>query len=250
MSEQYWEHSDDEALVSGALEAAYSSDRSVFSQRRGEQIVRAAAVEQANRTPFMGSRVAACVAASFVLMAGTAGAAGAALPGQPLYELKQMVERAMIAVTTDDVEAARLELRFAERRLEEASAVIAEEDTLTQRFNEHINAANALGGDAVAGEVERLRNTQQYSEQSVAAQPPAEQVAPLAPEPPAAIASPSATPTPIASPAPQSSETASPTPSEPAVGGPAAAESEEPQLPLDEVLTPAPTSQNDSRLRD
>jgi uncharacterized protein DUF5667 len=244
VSERYWQHSDDEALVSGALQAAYPPTRSVFSQRRGEQIVRAAAVEQANRTPLIGSRVAACVAASFVLLAGTAGAASAALPGQPLYQLKQIVERAMVAVTTDDVEAARLELRFAERRLEEASAVTEDEDTLTQRFNEHINAATVLAGDEVAGEVQHLRDTHEYSEPEVAVAPPrtppAAEVAP-----PLEVASPSPSPSPSASPSPVPSETASS--SEPAVAGPAPSESEPPRAPLGELAPPAMASESEAR---
>jgi hypothetical protein len=161
---------DDETLVRAALQAAYPEDRPVFSQRRGEQILRAAAVEEqerGERHPFLGGRVAACLAAAFTLFAGTAGAASAALPGQPLDPIKRVVERAMVVVTTDDGDAARVELALAERRLEEAEAVIvasegqaeadATADSLERQANEHLRAASALGGDEVKDKVDDLR---------------------------------------------------------------------------------------------
>jgi hypothetical protein len=142
---------------------AYPPTRPEFSQRRGEQIIRAAALEElAKRQPSAGGRVAVSLAAAFALLAGTASAAGAALPGHPLYPLKQVIERAMVAVASDDGDAARLELRCAERRLDEASVVGTDElvaTSLAEKFNEHIDAATALGGADVSHEVEHLRRT-------------------------------------------------------------------------------------------
>lgn len=164
MDERQTRWDDDERLVTETLRRAFPHERPVFSRRRGEQIIRAAAIEHAGRRhPRRGSRVAACLAATVTLMVGTTGVAGAALPGQPLYRLKHLVERAMIAVTTDDVDAARLELRFAERRLREADVVDdtvdpGVTDSLAERFNEHVNAATSLAGDSVADEVDRLRD--------------------------------------------------------------------------------------------
>lgn len=163
MGEQHYDHSDDERLVREALLAAHPPTRSQFSQRRGEQIIRAAALEEhTDRRSSTGGRVAASVAAVLTLLAGSASAAGAALPGHPLYPLKRMMERAMIAVASDDGSAARLELRFAERRLVEASVVGTEEPeatALVEKFHEHIRAAAALGGEEVSGQITQLQRS-------------------------------------------------------------------------------------------
>lgn len=93
----------------------------------GLQIIRAAAVEALVQPP---SAPPSCrqprrrmSRGDVTLLAGTAGAAGAALPGQPLYPIKRVVDRAMVAIAGDGAEAARLDLRFAERRLDESAAV-------------------------------------------------------------------------------------------------------------------------------
>jgi hypothetical protein len=160
VDERHIEHSDDERLVRASLLAAYPPTRSTFSQRRGEQIIRAAALEElTRRRPSAGGRVAVSVAAAFTLLAGTASAASAALPGHPLYPLKRAIERAMVAMS-DDGAAARLELRFAERRLDEASVVgtgSTVASSLADRFNEHIDAATDLAGPDVSDEIEHLR---------------------------------------------------------------------------------------------
>lgn len=219
---------DDESLVRAALQAAYPSERPVFSQRRGAQIIRAAAVEAleqpVRRRPFVGSRVAACLAATFTLLAGTAGVAGAALPGQPLYPIKRVVERAMVAIAGDDTEAARLELRFAERRLAEAEAVADEADgdlstSISDRFDAHVNAATSLAGDEVADEVEQLERSRQRTSDSTAqtelgaeAAPPAT-VEPEVPELSAdPVPVPGETPSPSTSPSPSPVEAADPAP--------------------------------------
>ena len=231
MDEQHFDESADERLVRATLLAAFPPHRPVFSQRRGEQIIRAAAVEQLNRRPVVGSRIAASMAAAFTLLAGTAGAAGAALPGQPLYPIKRIVERAMVAVTSDDGEAARLELRFAERRLREAAAVTEEPvaSALADKFNEHVNAASALGGGDVSDEIDSLQQAQEQRQvdaavdQQSAPVPPVDQSAPAvsrvpqSPTPATPTASPSplpsATPTPSATPLPSPSPTESVAPS-------------------------------------
>jgi hypothetical protein len=216
---------DDESLVRAALQAAYPSERPIFSQRRGAQIIRAAAVEAAEqpdrRRPLVGSRVAACLAATFMLLTGTAGVAGAALPGQPLYPVKRVVERAMVAIAGDE-EAARLELRFAERRLAEAEAVAGEAGdemttAISDRFDAHLNAATALAGDDVAGTVERLeRSKRRTSESGQDGATPLTGTQPAEPQVPALSANPvpvpSATPSPSTSPSPSPIEAADPTP--------------------------------------
>lgn len=234
MDVQHLEY-DDESLVRAALQAAYPTERPIFSQRRGAQIIRAAAVRAHEggdrRHPFVGGRFAASVAAAFTLLAGTAGAASAALPGQPLYPIKRVVERAMVAFAADDVQAARLELRFAERRLHEATTIPDDTDqavssSLSDRFHEHLNAASSLAGDQLAGEVEQLEQSQDEQQPSDAdAATPVEDVpADLQPQqepeivPPEVLASPSPMPSDAASPQPDPaatpapSDTAAPTP--------------------------------------
>ena len=222
---------DDESLVRAALQAAYPSERPVFSQRRGAQIIRAAAVETlehpVRRRPFVGSRVAACLAATFTLLAGTAGVAGAALPGQPLYPIKRAVERAMVAIAGDETEAARLELRFAERRLAEAEAVSDDADgdlstSVADRFDAHLNAATSLAGTEVADEVQRLEQSRQRTSDgsTTRTEPGAEAAPPTTVEP--EVPELSADPVPIPSETPSPSTSASPSPVEAADPAPMA----------------------------
>jgi hypothetical protein len=215
VGEQHDDLSDDERLVREALLAAYPTTRSQFSQRRGEQIIRGAALEEhTDRRSSTVGRVAASVTAVFTLLAGSASAAGAAMPGHPLYPLKRMMERAMIAVTSDDDSAARLELRFAERRLVEASVVGTEEPeatSLVEKFHEHIRAAAALGGEEVAGQITQLQRSRNVgrSDTMVKGTGPA----PSDPLPsPAGGGAPAAHPT--SSPSPMPTPSPSPTPSE------------------------------------
>lgn len=215
---------DDESLVRAALQEAYPSERPVFSQRRGAQIIRAAAVRALDggdrRHPFVGGRVAATIAAAFTLFAGTAGAASAALPGEPLYPVKQAVERAMVAMTGSDVQAARLELRFAERRLDEAAAIPDDADgnvsaSLSNRFNEHLNAAASLAGDQIANEVEQLEQSRDDATTGTAnASAPVDQ-APVNLEPQEQPDGQVVPPTPLASASPEPSPTPSPEPTGP-----------------------------------
>jgi hypothetical protein len=220
---------DDESLVRAALQAAYPSERPVFSQRRGAQIIHAAAAEAiaqpVRHRPFVGSRIAACLTATFTLLAGTAGVAGAALPGQPLYPIKRVVERAMVAIAGDDADAARLELRFAERRLAEAEAVAGEADdglstSISDRFDAHLSAATSLGGDEVADEVKQLersrrRTTDGTGDQTTPAVAPPAAVEPEVPEL-------SADPVPVSTETPSPSTSPSPLPIDPADPAPMA----------------------------
>lgn len=230
MDVQHLEY-DDESVVRAALQAAYPTERPVFSQRRGAQIIRAAAVHAReggdSRRPFVGGRIAASVAAAFTLFAGAAGAANAALPGERLYPIKQVVERAMIAITNDDVQAARLELRFAERRLHEATSIPGDADgqlssALSDRFNEHLNAASSLAGDEIAGEVEQLEQSQdeQRTGNAKGSEPVGDTPSDLEPQQkldgevvaPEAVASPSPVPSVGPSPQPGPSPTTGPVP--------------------------------------
>lgn len=246
---------DDESLVRAALQAAYPSDRPIFSQRRGAQIIRAAAVEALEqpdrRHPFVGSRVAACLAATFTLLAGTAGVAGAALPGQPLYPIKRVVERAMVAIAGDDAEAARLELRFAERRLAEAEAVAgAADDELTtaisDHFDAHLNAATDLAGDDVAHEVEQLERSKGDTSEGdpgegaqITGTTPNESAAPQAPELSVnPVPVPTVTPSPSSSPSPSPIEAADPAPMADPSPVPSPSPSPSPSEGSDDIVPP------------
>jgi len=255
VDEQHVDHSDDERLVRASLLAAYPPTRSSFSQRRGEQIIRAAALEELRRRrPSTGSRVAASVAAAFTLLAGTASAAGAALPGHPLYPLKRVIERAMVAVTTDDGDAARLELRFAERRLDEASVATEEPvaSSLAENFNQHIDAATTLGGQDVTAEIEQLRRTRSIRgtdlpvDGSVAdgartRRPPA--ALGRSPEP-APSSPPSASPVPGPAPTPSPSPSPSPSvvPTEEPAGLPTVPATPTESTPLPAITVPVPST--------
>jgi hypothetical protein len=84
----------------------------------------------------------------------TGYAAQGALPGSPLHAVKTGLERARLALSTDAAGDARLNLQFAEKRLEELAGLIEEGrfgelDDVAQAFEAHIQAAIA-GLGAVA----------------------------------------------------------------------------------------------------
>ena len=53
----------------------------------------------------------------------TASAAGAALPGDALYPIKLDLEQARLSLTTNRVRQAELHLEFAQRRMDEITAL-------------------------------------------------------------------------------------------------------------------------------
>jgi hypothetical protein len=66
------------------------------------------------------------LALTLVIGSGMGYASASALPGDALYAVKLMGERARLAVSLDAAGDARLRLRFADRRLDEVSALLAE----------------------------------------------------------------------------------------------------------------------------
>jgi Domain of unknown function (DUF5667)/Domain of unknown function (DUF5666) len=80
----------------------------------------------------------------------TAFAAQGSLPGDALYSLKTSIEATQVRLARDAARQAQLHLDFAERRLDEIAALIAEGrfdsiDTATQEFEAHVQQAiNAL----------------------------------------------------------------------------------------------------------
>jgi uncharacterized protein DUF5667 len=97
----------------------------------------------------------ACLAALMVASLTATAASVASLPGDPLYSIKLGVERAQLATTFDSGARARLQLHFADVRLDEAQRlfalgraedgirVIDQYDTAVTQFNLSI-AASAL----------------------------------------------------------------------------------------------------------
>ncbi len=102
----------------------------------------------------------ACAAALMVASLTAAAASGSSLPGDPLYAIKLGVERAQLATTFDIGARARLQLHFADVRLDEAQRLFAlgrvqdgvrvmnEYDSAVTQFNRSI-AASALDNRTV-----------------------------------------------------------------------------------------------------
>jgi len=95
----------------------------------------------------------ACLATLMVASLTAAAASGSSLPGDPLYALKLGVERAQLATTFDSGARARLQLQFADVRLDEAQRLFAlgrvqdgvrvmnEYDSAVTQFNQSIAAS-------------------------------------------------------------------------------------------------------------
>ena len=95
----------------------------------------------------------ACAAMLMVASLTAAAASGSSLPGDPLYGLKLGVERAQLATTFDSGARARLQLQFADVRLDEAQRLFAlgrvqdavrvmnEYDSAVTQFNRSIAAS-------------------------------------------------------------------------------------------------------------
>lgn len=94
-------------------------------------------------------QLAALVLLMFLLVGGSGGAARAAqkaLPGEPLYGVKIMMEKAALALAVEEGEKAELHIRYAQRRLAEIQALIEEDrqqyiPVAVTQYEEHINLA-------------------------------------------------------------------------------------------------------------
>lgn len=86
----------------------------------------------------------------FVLAGGsTVAAASTSIPGDTLYSVKTTSERMWLAATFSDVGKARLQARFAQRRVREMARLIergntADLQTLSAQFNAHLADLGAL----------------------------------------------------------------------------------------------------------
>jgi hypothetical protein len=128
-------------------------------------------------------RVATAAAFAVALLVGGISAAVASnqsLPGDPLYSVKLGVERVQLAATFDSSARARLELHFADVRLEEAQRLfavgrkdegvrlVAQYDAAVAQFN-HAVASTALD-DRSIGELNRfLAERQAHADASLGA---------------------------------------------------------------------------------
>ena len=230
----------DEELVRASLGAAFPDSRDAFSRLHTEQLVREAAVlaQQRNArrgvsgpTPMLAGprRLAACAGTVLALIAGSSSVAAAssrAVPGEVLYPVKHVVEQAWAFTMATDLRAAQLELRFAERRLEENNTIIArggpygQLPRLRAAFDEHLARAARLAGHLVTERVVALQARWAQAPPAPAARHPGDAAAEEAPvEPPVrseADAPPSTqSPEPPATVTPTASETTTDDPAEP-----------------------------------
>ena len=153
----------------GALEAP-AADPAFRLRARNRMLAAAAHRRQARRwnplaaLPRPVARVAYAGGLAAALLVGgltTAAASSDSLPGDPLYGVKLVVERAQLATTFDSAARARLELQFADLRLAEAQRLFAagrvkdgvrgmsQYDTAVTQFNRSI-AGTALDTRTVA----------------------------------------------------------------------------------------------------
>lgn len=96
------------------------------------------------------ARLAAGIALVFLLLGGAAVASAGSLPEEPLYPLKLAMEELRLAITPNPEARAELEMRFAERRLEEV------ESAARQGRVEALQRGLALYEERVASAVTRV----------------------------------------------------------------------------------------------
>jgi hypothetical protein len=108
-----------------------AAHRELSSPADGEPTPRS---ERPRRSGYRRLGVAAATGA-FVVVGGTTGIASAsenALPGDLLYPVKRGVEQIDLALTTNETEQGRLELKLAETRLDEVSALLESDDPIAE----------------------------------------------------------------------------------------------------------------------
>jgi hypothetical protein len=96
------------------------------------------------------------VACSFIVLAfvviagGTVTAAASSNPGETLYPVKLASERVRVAITPSSIGKARLEAKFAERRIDELAYVVSktkngkEVEELSNQLSRHVEAMGQL----------------------------------------------------------------------------------------------------------
>lgn len=117
-------------LLTATRLAALASQPTVAAQARSRRDFVAAAAQTAPPAPRRALRRLFAPLTALLLVAilaggMLAGASGAALPGDALYETKRLVEEARLALTTAE-QAAALREAFRQRRLAEVTALLAD----------------------------------------------------------------------------------------------------------------------------
>ncbi|MBI2857191.1 MAG: hypothetical protein HYX95_02625 [Chloroflexi bacterium] len=102
--------------------------------------------------------VAAGVLAMAVVSAGTVAASADSLPGQPLYGVKTVVEKAQLAITPSEVGKAKLLAGFADKRVAEIAQLVDSGDV------EQVKATSVR----MAQELKRIRFAQAQSSRQAA----------------------------------------------------------------------------------
>ncbi len=85
-------------------------------------------LQQLSRPRLASMRVAFALVCTIIFLGATVFAVDAALPGDPLYNLKLTIEEGQLRLATSPAASTRMRLTFAERRLQEAEQLAAEED--------------------------------------------------------------------------------------------------------------------------
>jgi hypothetical protein len=134
----------------------------VMAQARSARPPVAAVVPLRPRALRTVARVAACLLVVVLAVPTATAATASSLPGDTWHPVQAGLERLWVTVAPGGAASARVELRLAVRRLDavERAAAIGRHDaiaTLLATFDSHLDAAEQLGGAAVAAEVDALR---------------------------------------------------------------------------------------------
>ena len=176
----------DRAVVAEALEGAFVAPLDAETHRRGLVALRGAAATVSPLHLRVARRVgrhavaAAIAVATLGSTSGVAAASSSALPGEALYPVKRVVERAMLTAAFTTGAEARVQTRLAERRLREVEMLLAqgasaeEVEPLLTEYDEHVAAAVQLDEPEVAGQVAVLE--EQAEDLREQAAPPREAV--------------------------------------------------------------------------
>lgn len=88
--------------------------------------------------------VAAALVFLVLLTGSVVSAAGGSMPDSPLYPVKRLTERVQLTLADDQIDQARLHLRFADRRIQEAVAVPSQAPTLVSDYQRELASALTL----------------------------------------------------------------------------------------------------------
>jgi len=126
------------------------------------------------------ARVAAALSAIALAGAATASASASALPGDPLYGIKQAAEQVALVTAADDAARQQVLVRQADTRLEETSRLLeqgrdAEAGQNALRYSQVLEATTAAVGAVEPVETTLQADTARLASLLAAAPPPARQ---------------------------------------------------------------------------